>query len=201
MRLENPHEHADIIEKFTDTKFRGYHLLLPWSNSEPTSTTPVRYFRHSRDEESSEVESTSRNNIESLTAQKKSIEQAIELERSKTDTQKQEEALEQYKQDNERRRSMIVTLQSIEIQRQKNQIEEDRKKITEEKQRCDEQRRENEVENRRIRAMEAEVHKREIKLVLDRANLHAREVDLERREKEAKRQEKGKRRRDEEDET
>ena len=76
-----------------------------------------------------ENESTSRNNIESLKAKKKSIEQAIELEKSKTKTQKQQEAIEQYKQDNERRRSLIETLQSIEIQRQKNQNEEDRKKI------------------------------------------------------------------------
>ena len=127
MRLENPREHAEVIEKFTDRKFRGYHLLLSWSNSDPMIANPIRYFRVSREDAGDEE--TSQDTIVSLKAQKQSIEQAIEFEQSKENKQQQKQESDKHSQDNERRRSLLITLQSLENQRQKKQNEQDRQAI------------------------------------------------------------------------
>ena len=51
VRLEDTKHHAEIIEKFTDTKFRGYHLLLSWSSSYPIHTAhKPRYFEKAKEQ-------------------------------------------------------------------------------------------------------------------------------------------------------
>ena len=210
MRMENPLQHAEIIEKFTDTKFRGYHLLLSWSSSDPINTAPTRYFELTKGDGSKEKpirldiqkQTETNDKIRGLNEQKEAIERAIEFEKHKNSNDANQQLAES--RENERRRSLFVTLQNLEVQRKNKEIEEQQKKVQEQK-------KANETEHikamNQVRTREYDISRREIKLILENANIRVRceEMDkreemIKRREEEIKRVEERKRKREEEEE-
>ena len=94
------------------------------------NTAPTRYFRLSNEEETSDHLSEQHDTIEGREVKKRywTSNRTGEIKE-----QQQQQEAEQFKQENDKRRTLLIQVKCLEIQPLKNQVEEDSKALQEEK--------------------------------------------------------------------